>query len=99
MLALVWYAGAARRTARPVAALSPLAYLRDWYTLRVGGFSTPSRTGVELPGLPLEEHAFMLAVPALVVGTHEPRGPLARRPSRTELYRFPCYTVSIEGNY
>jgi len=29
------------------------------------------RTGVELLGIPIEEHIFMLVVPAMVVGVHE----------------------------
>ena len=70
-LALLVRADALRRAARTVAALYPVAYLWDWYTLEVGVFSIPLRTGVELLGIPLEEHLFMLVVPALVVGIHE----------------------------
>ncbi|UWM56920.1 lycopene cyclase domain-containing protein [Salinirubellus salinus] len=57
--------------ARTVAVLYPVAYLWDWYTLEVGVFSIPLRTGIELLGIPLEEHLFMLVVPAFVVGVHE----------------------------
>ena len=56
---------------RTVAVLYPLAYLWDWYTLEVGVFAIPLRTGVELLGIPLEEHLFMLVVPAFAIGVHE----------------------------
>ena len=64
-------AGAVRRALVTVAALYPVAYIWDWYTLTVGVFSIPMRTGVELLGIPLEEHLFMLVVPAFVLGLHE----------------------------
>jgi hypothetical protein len=51
--------------------LYPFALAWDWYTLTVGVFEIPLRTGVELLGVPLEEHIFMVLVPAMVVGTHE----------------------------
>lgn len=70
-LALVWYADAVRDAARTIAVLYPPAFLWDWYSLEVGIFSIPMRTGVELLGIPIEEHIFMLIVPAMVVGTHE----------------------------
>jgi lycopene cyclase domain-containing protein len=72
-VALLWRAGraATRRTLLTVAALYPIAFTWDWYTLRVGVFEIPLRTGVELLGIPLEEHVFMLVVPALVLGMHE----------------------------
>jgi lycopene cyclase domain-containing protein len=70
-LALLWYADAFRAAARTTLVLYPAAYLWDWYTLEVGVFAIPLRTGVELLGIPLEEHIFMLVVPAMVVGTHE----------------------------
>ncbi|MFB6068349.1 MAG: lycopene cyclase domain-containing protein [Halobacterium sp.] len=69
--ALLAYARAFRAAARTVLVLYPVAYVWDWYTLRVGVFSIPLRTGVELLGIPLEEHLFMVVVPALVVGVHE----------------------------
>ncbi|UPM44135.1 lycopene cyclase domain-containing protein [Halocatena salina] len=69
--ALVWYAGVVRSTVRTILVLYPFAYVWDWYTLRVGVFVIPLRTGVELLGIPIEEHIFMLVVPALVVGLHE----------------------------
>ncbi|QLG27726.1 lycopene cyclase domain-containing protein [Halorarum halophilum] len=59
------------RAARTVAVLYPIAYVWDWYTLEVGVFAIPMRTGVELLGIPLEEHIFMVVVPALVLGIHE----------------------------
>lgn len=70
-LALLAYADAFRAAARTVAVLYPFAYLWDWYTLTVGVFEIPLRTGVEFLGIPVEEHVFMLLVPAMVVGTHE----------------------------
>jgi lycopene cyclase domain-containing protein len=70
-LALLWRADAWRAAARTVAVCYPLAYLWDWYTLEVGVFAIPLRTGIELVGIPLEEHVFMLVVPAFVVGVHE----------------------------
>jgi lycopene cyclase domain-containing protein len=70
-LALLVRAGALRRAARTIAVLYPVAFVWDWYTLEVGVFAIPLRTGVELFGIPIEEHLFMLVVPALVVGLHE----------------------------
>jgi len=68
---LLWRTGAWWAAARTVAVLYPIAYLWDWYTLEVGVFSIPLRTGVELLGIPLEEHLFMLVVPGFVVAVHE----------------------------
>jgi lycopene cyclase domain-containing protein len=65
---------AARRTARTVAVVYPVAYVWDWYTLEVGVFAIPLRTGVELLGIPLEEHLFMVVVPAFVLAVHETLG-------------------------
>jgi lycopene cyclase domain-containing protein len=70
-LALIAYTGSARRVARTVAVLYPIAYVWDWYTLEVGVFAIPLRTGVDLLGIPLEEHLFMLVVPAFALGVHE----------------------------
>ena len=64
-------AGAVWRALRTALVLYPLAFVWDWYTLEVGVFAIPLRTGVELAGIPVEEHLFMLVVPALVVGIHE----------------------------
>ena len=73
--ALVLLARAGRaalaRAAVTVAAIYPLAYVWDWYTLEVGVFAIPLRTGVEFVGIPIEEHIFMVVVPALVLGVHE----------------------------
>jgi lycopene cyclase domain-containing protein len=60
-----------RSVARTVAAVYPVAYLWDWYTLEVGVFAIPLRTGVEFVGIPLEEHLFMVVVPAFVLAVHE----------------------------
>ncbi|WP_119815217.1 UbiA family prenyltransferase [Halalkaliarchaeum desulfuricum] len=68
---LLYYADAFRSAARTIAALYPIAYLWDWYTLEVGVFEITMRTGYDLFGIPIEEHLFMIVVPALVVGFHE----------------------------
>ncbi|AHG04429.1 lycopene cyclase [Halobacterium sp. DL1] len=70
-VALLYRADALRRAAVTVAALYPLAYVWDWYTLEIGVFAIELRTGVEFLGIPVEEHIFMVVVPALVVGFHE----------------------------
>ena len=70
-LGLLYYAGAFRAAGRTIAVLYPFALAWDWYTLEVGVFAIPLRTGVELLGVPIEEHLFMLIVPAMVIGTHE----------------------------
>jgi len=71
--ALLYRAGrdAALRAGRTIVAVYPIAYVWDWYTLEVGVFAIPMRTGVELLGIPLEEHIFMIVVPAVVLGIHE----------------------------
>jgi lycopene cyclase domain-containing protein len=69
--ALLVRAGAVWRALTTVLVLYPLAFVWDWYTLEVGVFSIPLRTGVELLGIPVEEHLFMFVVPALVIGIHE----------------------------
>ncbi|GAB3687784.1 hypothetical protein GCM10028857_21250 [Salinarchaeum chitinilyticum] len=70
-LALLYRADALRKAGWTVLALYPIAYIWDWYTLHVGVFSIEERIGVDLLGIPIEEHLFMLVVPALVVGIHE----------------------------
>ncbi|MHB9288191.1 lycopene cyclase domain-containing protein [Halobacteriales archaeon Cl-PHB] len=70
-LGLLVYADALRSAARTIVVLYPFAYVWDWYTLEVGVFAIPLRTGVELLGIPIEEHIFMVVVPAVVVGVHE----------------------------
>jgi lycopene cyclase domain-containing protein len=69
--ALLAYAGALRSAARTIAAVYPIAYVWDWYTLEVGVFEITMRTGYDLFGIPVEEHLFMIVVPALVIGFHE----------------------------
>ncbi len=64
-------AGALRRAAVTILALYPIAYVWDRYTLAVGVFSIDLRTGIEIAGIPLEEHLFMAVVPGLVLGFHE----------------------------
>ncbi|ATW87706.1 lycopene cyclase domain-containing protein [Halohasta litchfieldiae] len=63
--------GSERRAARTILALYPLGYLWDRYTLDVGVFEIPLRTGVDIAGIPLEEHLFMIVVPSMVIGAHE----------------------------
>ncbi|MDS0295424.1 lycopene cyclase domain-containing protein [Halogeometricum luteum] len=63
--------GALWSAVRTIAVLYPVAYLWDWYTLEVGVFEIVLRTGVDLFGIPLEEHLFMVVVPAFVLGLHE----------------------------
>lgn len=70
-VALLWHADAFRSAARTIVVLYPFAYVWDWYTLHVGVFDIPMRTGIELLGIPVEEHVFMILVPAIVVGAHE----------------------------
>jgi len=72
-LALLRWTGsdALRSAAVTVAMVYPLAYVWDWYTLTVGVFDIPLRTGLEVVGIPIEEHLFMIVVPALVLGVHE----------------------------
>jgi lycopene cyclase domain-containing protein len=59
------------RTAKTVLVLYPVAYAWDWYTLAVGVFDIRLRTGIDLAGIPLEEHLFAVVVPSLVIGFHE----------------------------
>jgi lycopene cyclase domain-containing protein len=68
---LVRRSGSERRAARTILALYPLGYLWDRYTLAAGVFEIPLRTGVEVAGIPIEEHLFMLVVPSMVIGAHE----------------------------
>jgi len=62
---------AVHRAGVTIAALYPIAYVWDWYTLAIGVFEIQLRTGVDLFGIPLEEHLFIVVVPALVVAFHE----------------------------
>ena len=68
---LLYRADALVQAGRTIAVLYPIAYVWDWYTLHIGVFSIPLRTGIELLGIPIEEHIFILVVPALVLGIHE----------------------------
>lgn len=70
-LGLLYYADALRSAAYTIAALYPIGFIWDWYTLEVGIFEITMRTGSELFGIPIEEQLFLLVVPALVVGIHE----------------------------
>jgi len=70
-LVLLVRADALRRAARTIVVLYPLGYVWDWYTLHVGVFHIPLRTGVELAGIPIEEHLFIVVVPAVVLGIYE----------------------------
>ncbi|MFC3958160.1 lycopene cyclase domain-containing protein [Halovivax cerinus] len=64
-------ADALRAAARTIVVLYPIAYVWDRYTLAVGVFSIDLRTGVDVLGIPVEEHVFMIVVPGLVVGIHD----------------------------
>jgi lycopene cyclase domain-containing protein len=69
---LLYRAGALRRAGRTILALYPIAYAWDWYTLQyVDVFDINLRIGVDLLGIPIEEHIFMIVVPALVIAFHE----------------------------
>ena len=70
-LALLWRADALQSASKTIVALYPIAYVWDWYTLEVGVFAIQLRTGIDLLGIPIEEHIFMIVVPALVIGLHE----------------------------
>jgi lycopene cyclase domain-containing protein len=69
--ALLVRAAALRRALRTILVLYPIAFVWDWYTLAVGVFAIRLRTGIDLAGIPIEEHLFMIVVPALVLGIHE----------------------------
>jgi lycopene cyclase domain-containing protein len=60
-----------RKALRVSLVLYPFAYAWDRYTLEVGVFDIPLRTGIEVAGIPIEEHVFMFVVPSVVVGTAE----------------------------
>ncbi len=64
-------AGALPKAAVTILALYPIAYFWDRYTLAVGVFDIKLRTGIDVAGIPLEEHLFMAVVPGLVIGFHE----------------------------
>ena len=83
-LTLLIYANALRSALRTIAAVYPIAYVWDWYTLEVGVFEIAMRTGYTLFGIPIEEHIFMFVVPGLVLGVHETMGALAESASTTD---------------
>lgn len=64
-------AGALRKAGVTILTLYPIAYVWDRYTLAVGVFDIKLRTGIDVAGIPLEEHLFMAVVPGLVIGIHE----------------------------
>ncbi len=68
---LLYRADALYKAARTIAVVYPIGYLWDWYTLEVGVFEITMRTGYDLFGIPIEEHLFIVVVPALVLGIHE----------------------------
>ena len=68
-------ADALRRALRTILVLYPVAFVWDWYTLTVGVFAIRLRTGVDLAGIPIEEHLFMIVVPGLVLAVHETLAP------------------------
>jgi lycopene cyclase domain-containing protein len=68
---LLWRANAVTAAGKTILALYPIAYVWDWYTLEVGVFAIKLRTGIDLLGIPIEEHIFIIVVPALVIGMHE----------------------------
>jgi lycopene cyclase domain-containing protein len=68
---LLYRAHALVQAARTIVVLYPVAYVWDWYTLHIGVFEIRLRTGVDLLGIPIEEHIFMVVVPALIIGFHE----------------------------
>lgn len=82
---LLYRADALFQAARTIAVLYPVAYVWDWYTLHVGVFDIQLRTGVDLLGIPIEEHLFMVVVPALVVGVHENLTDRPRTSSRSSV--------------
>jgi lycopene cyclase domain-containing protein len=68
---LLAYADAFRDAARTVAVVYPLGFIWDWYTLTVGVFAIRKQIGIHVLGIPIEEHIFIMVVPAMVVGVHE----------------------------
>lgn len=68
---LLYRAGALRRAGITIAVIYPIGFVWDWYTLHVGVFDIILRIGIDVLGIPLEEHLFIIVVPALVLGIHE----------------------------
>lgn len=69
--ALLYRAQALRKAAVTIIVLYPIGYIWDWYTLHVGVFDIKLRIGIDVLGIPLEEHLFIVVVPALVIAVHE----------------------------
>ncbi|MFB6153116.1 MAG: UbiA family prenyltransferase [Halodesulfurarchaeum sp.] len=67
---LLVHTGTLRRAARTIAILYPIAYVWDWYSLQIGIFEITRRTGIEVAGIPLEEHLFIVVVPVFILGLH-----------------------------
>lgn len=61
------------RAAKSVAVLYPIGLLWDWYSLNIRLYVVPepTRTGIEILGVPLEEHLFLIIVASFVIGIHE----------------------------
>lgn len=68
---LLYRLGLLRKAALTIVALYPIGYVWDWYTLHVGVFDIILHVEVYVAGIPLEEHLFIIAVPALVIAVHE----------------------------
>jgi lycopene cyclase domain-containing protein len=83
-LGLLLHAGALWRAGRTILVVYPIAYIWDWYTLTVGVFDITMRTGIDILGIPLEEHLFMFVVPGLVLGIHEVLSQVTTSPSDTD---------------
>lgn len=82
-LVLLYRAGVLRKAAITIAVLYPIGFIWDWYTLTVGVFDIVLHIEVYLLGIPLEEHLFIVVVPALVIGVHETvHSTLANRQAR-----------------
>lgn len=70
-LVLLRRTGSIRRAARTIVVLYPIAFLWDWYSLRIGIFDVNRHVDVFVLGVPIEEHLFILVVSAFVIGVHE----------------------------
>lgn len=68
---LLYRAGVLRKAGITIAVLYPIGFIWDWYTLTVGVFDIILHIEVYFLGIPLEEHLFIVVVPALVIAVHE----------------------------
>lgn len=68
---ILWWAGALGRAGRTIVVLYPIGYVWDWYTLSIGIFAIQVRFGQDFLGIPIEEHVFLIVVPAVVLAVHE----------------------------